>query len=141
MTKLRKQKFINLWLPPVLWAALIFWFSTLPTTPTSMIYWQDFIIKKSAHVFEYGIFATLLYRALKESGFSKRKAAFWAILTAVLYGVTDEFHQSFTPGREPRFRDVIFDTIGASLAIFSIWKALPKAPTRLKSWAKSFQLL
>jgi len=141
MAKLRKQKFFDLWLPPALWAGLIFWFSSLPTTPTNMVYWQDFVVKKSAHIFEYGILTILIYRALKESGFSKRKAAIWSVLAAAMYGAADEFHQSFTPGREPRFRDVIFDTIGASLAIFSIWKALPKAPTRLKSWAKSFQLL
>ena len=80
------------------------------------------MIKKSAHVFEYGIFATLLYRALKESGFSKRKAAFWAILTAVLYGLTDEFHQSFTPGREPHLRDVAIDSLGAMTAVYFIFR-------------------
>jgi len=119
---------------------VIFLFSSLPTTRNIEIYWQDFIIKKTAHVVEYGIFAVLLYRALKEGGVDKERAGLFSILIAVLYGMTDEFHQSFTPGRESRIRDVGFDTIGAILAIYILWKLLPKAPKKLKSWAKNLQL-
>ncbi len=71
---------------------------------------------------EYGIFAALLYRALRAYEIDKTKAVILSILFAGLYGLTDEFHQSFTPGREPRIRDVAFDTIGASLAMLIIWK-------------------
>ena len=45
-----------------------------------------------------------------------------AVVTAVLYGITDEIHQSFTPGRGPAVRDVIIDTIRASIFIFGILK-------------------
>ena len=90
---------------------------------------------------EYGIFATLLYRALINSGVNKVRAGYMAAIIASLYGVTDEFHQSFTPGREPTVRDVIFDTIGASLAIYIVWKYLPKAPKKLRKWAENWQLL
>jgi VanZ family protein len=119
---------------------VIFLFSSYPTKRASEIYWQDFIVKKSAHMVEYFIFTTLLYRAFKESGVKKINAGIFAITTAIIYAASDEFHQSFTPGREPTVRDVIFDTIGASISIYTLWNLLPKAPKRLKNLAKSLQL-
>lgn len=138
MLKMKKFKF---WLPPIIWASLIFLFSSLPTIQTSEIYWQDFILKKTAHIVEYGIFAALLYRATKNSGVSKSRAAIYSILIAALYGVTDEIHQSFTPGREPRLRDVLIDTAGAGLFIYFLWRLLPQAPEKLKIWAKRWEIL
>lgn len=135
------RKVCKFWLPVVAWALVIFWFSSLPVTPVSKIYWKDFILKKSAHVVEYAILTTLLYRALKEGKVEKKEAGVYAVILAFLYGMSDEFHQSFTPGREPRLRDVVFDTIGAVLAIYLIWKLLPKAPRKLKTWAKNWQLI
>lgn len=133
-------KLVKFWLPPIVWAGVIFLFSSIPVIPTSEIYWKDFIIKKTAHVVEYGIFAALLYRAFKEGRVPIRNAGLYAILIAVIYGATDEIHQSFTPGREPRARDVVFDTIGAIIAIYGIWNFLPKAPKKFKTLAKKFHL-
>jgi len=132
---------LKLWAPVVLWAAVIFLFSARTTNPVSQIYWEDFFVKKSAHIVEYAILTILLFRALKESGVSKKDAGIYSIILAVLYGVSDELHQSFTPGRDSQVRDVIFDTIGSILAIYVIWKLLPKAPKRLKNWAKKLQLI
>ncbi|OGM88994.1 hypothetical protein A2597_00355 [Candidatus Woesebacteria bacterium RIFOXYD1_FULL_46_19] len=134
------KRIIKLWLPPVIWAVVIFVFSARPVTPASQIFWQDFLLKKSAHVVEYAIFSVLVYRALKESGVRKYNAGLVAILIAVIYGATDEYHQSFTPGREPRVRDVFFDTIGSVLAIYWLWNWLPKAPKRLRTLAKKLHL-
>ena len=36
-------------------------------------------------------------------------------LIATLYGISDEMHQSFTPGRSPDAFDVIADAVGATL--------------------------
>ena len=135
------KKILRFWGPVVVWAGIIFLFSARPVVPASQIFWKDFIIKKTAHVIEYGILASLLYRALKESGVGKYNAGLIAILIALIYGATDELHQSFTPGREPRVRDVFFDTIGAILSVYSIWNLLPKAPKKLKIWAKRLQLI
>jgi len=116
------NKFLKYWFPVVFWSLIIFSFSSLTTPSTSTIYWQDFIVKKTAHMIEYGIFALLLYRALRAYEMNKTKAVILSILFAGIYGLTDEFHQSFTPGRESRIRDVAFDTIGASLAMLAVWK-------------------
>jgi hypothetical protein len=127
--------------PVVVWAGVIFAFSSYPTGTATEIVWTDFILKKTAHVVEYGILTMLGYRALVNSGISMKRAAMVAVLLSMVYGLSDEYHQSFTPGREPKLRDVGFDTIGALLAIYTIWKLLPKAPARLRSWAKSWEVI
>jgi VanZ family protein len=135
------KRLFSLWIPPICWAFLIFGFSSRSLPSTSQIFWKDFIVKKSAHIIEYAIFSSMLYRAFRNSGISKINSGIFAITLAIIYASTDEFHQSFIPGREPRLRDVIFDTIGASLAIYLIWNLLPKAQGKLKMLAKKLQLI
>lgn len=102
------------WWPTIVWAAVIFGFSSKPTLVTSQIYWQDLVIKKAAHLFEYAVLAVLLYRSLKHTTkLNKTYLLLFTITITALYALTDEFHQSFTPGREPRLRDVIIDIVGA----------------------------
>jgi len=134
------ERLLKFWLPVAIWAVVIFSFSSLPTIKASSLYWREFVIKKTAHIVIYAVLSTLLYRALKESGVEKKEAGIYAIILAILYGVSDEFHQAFTPGREPTARDVFFDTGGAVLAIYSLWKLLPKAPKKLKVLAHRLQL-
>ena len=134
------SKIFRFWFPVAIWAAVIFVLSAKPLPTTSEFYWKDFVVKKTAHLIEYAVFGTLVFRALINSGVSRKKAAIWSILISILYSLSDEFHQSFTPGREPRIRDVIFDTIGAGLAVYALWKLLAKAPKRLRSWAEKLQL-
>lgn len=132
---------ISRWLPVIVWAGVIFFFSSRASLHASVFDWEDFIIKKSAHMTEYTIFTVLLYRAFLASGVGRKKAGIMALLLAVIYAGTDEFHQRFTPGRESTFRDTIFDTIGSIIAVYTVWNILPKAPQRLRNWAKSWQLI
>ncbi|KKR28914.1 MAG: Acetobutylicum phosphotransbutyrylase [Candidatus Woesebacteria bacterium GW2011_GWA1_39_8] len=135
------KSLLNLWLPIVIWALIIFNFSAHPAVQASVTHWQDFIVKKFAHLIEYAIFATLWYRALKESGIDKKMAGLYAIFICLAYGATDEFHQAFTPTREPTIRDVTIDTAGGIIGIFIIWKLLPKAPKKLKIWAEELHII
>jgi VanZ family protein len=135
------SKFVlKYWLPVVIWALVIFSFSSNPTVKTSEIHWQDFIVKKTAHLVEYFIFSLILYRALINSKVSPVKALVTIVIVAFLYGATDEWHQSFTPGREPRLRDVLIDTTGAFLFVFSIKKLVYKNEKLLRL-AKMIQLV
>ena len=72
---------------------------------------------KVAHFFVFGLLATLVARALVG------KRAFWAIVIASAFGVSDEFHQHFTPGRSMEFMDWVADTLGATLAVglYTYW--------------------
>jgi VanZ family protein len=125
---------LKYWLPPILWGLIIFSFSSLQVGSSNEIYWKDFLIKKTAHVVEYAILAVLLYRAMINSGVDKKKALIISIVIASLYGLTDEFHQSFTPGREPKIRDVFIDTIGGALGVLTFSKVLEKYP----KWKEKF---
>ncbi len=46
----------------------------------------------------------------------KRKAWNYSLAFVFLYACSDEFHQSFVPGRGPAFRDVLIDTSGGAFA-------------------------
>lgn len=138
---MKKNKIIY-WVPVVLWASVIFWFSSLPTNPVSTVYWQEFAVKKTAHMVEYSIFTIFLYRAFKNTFSISGSKLYWITpLISAVYGITDEIHQMFTPGREPTVRDAIFDTIGTVLAMIFILKILPVTQGPVKSLAKKFEIL
>ncbi|SHF52491.1 MULTISPECIES: VanZ family protein [Caloramator] len=80
----------------------------------------DFIIRKAAHFTEYFILYFLLYNALKED-FYFTSSTIFAIIITFLYAVSDEFHQSFVPGRGPAFRDVLIDTSGGVFCMVVIY--------------------
>lgn len=131
---------ITYWLPFVIWALIIYSFSASPTVKTSEVHWQDFIVKKSAHLVEYFIFSMLLYRALINSGIKSKYIFFFIVFTAFIYGAADEFHQSFTPSREPRMRDVLIDTAGSILFVWSMKNIIMKKEKLLRL-AKMVQLV
>lgn len=135
------KKIIKYWGPPVLWAGVIFCFSTLPQIRTTEIYWQDFILKKTAHIVEYGILAILLYRSFINNNQSKTRSLIYSFILTVLYAATDEIHQSYTPGRESRVRDVLFDTVGASLALYWINRILPGGSDKIKYYARKLEII
>lgn len=104
-----QPQFINRWGPVILWAGLIFGLSSIPTLPKVKVIWWDFILKKTAHLLEYGIFWYWLWRA----GLSIRKAG----LVGLIYAISDEIHQRFVPGRTAKLTDVGFDSLGMALAV------------------------
>lgn len=80
---------------------------------------------KMAHFGAYGLLATLWLRVLAgRYGISWRTACL-ALGLASCYGATDEFHQSFRPGRSVELADWIADTTGAAVAVgvYCLWPA------------------
>ncbi|OGM59013.1 hypothetical protein A2955_03255 [Candidatus Woesebacteria bacterium RIFCSPLOWO2_01_FULL_37_19] len=135
-----KNRFVRYWLPPLIWALVIFVFSSLPSIKASNIYWKEFFIKKSGHMVEYGIFTVLLYRAFLNYLKDEKKAGLYSTLMSSFYGASDEFHQLFTPGREPTVRDFLFDSLGSILAILIIWKVI-NASQKLKNFGTRLELI
>ena len=109
------RKLVSLWAPALLWMGLLFGASATPSTDIPTFGVLDYLVKKGGHVLGYAVLALLLRRAL---GWERRRlVAAW--LLAVLYAMTDEFHQSFVPGRHPAFLDAfVFDGGGAALALY-----------------------
>lgn len=100
---------------------VIFIFSSFPSDELPSFDWADFVVKKGAHMLGYGLLALSYWNAFS---WSKQRRPF-AWLLAVLYAMTDEYHQSFTAGRHPSVWDVlIFDNLGAliTLWLYSIYR-------------------
>ena len=97
-----------LWLPVVLWAAVIFALSSIPSLGTGLGTW-DTILRKIAHAVEYAVLGALLFRAL-----GNELAAFAG---GVAYAISDEIHQHFVPGRHGAPFDVLIDAIGVAAGV------------------------
>ena len=61
--------------------------------------------------------AFLVLRALAAGGAGRKKALLGAFLFAVVFAASDEWHQTFVPGRYGKVRDVALDALGAALAL------------------------
>jgi VanZ family protein len=82
-----------------------------------------FVIRKLAHITEYLLLSLSYYYAIsKTSGFSKnfKKIYFISFILSLLYAVSDEFHQTFIPGRVGTYKDVLIDSIGILLSYFLV---------------------
>lgn len=112
------MKVFACWILVLIWCVVIFSFSSIPAIKTPDPKWWEFWFFKLAHVIEYAILYGLVFRT--------RRNHFISALFVVLYGISDEWHQSFVPGRESNYlRDVGFDSFGGFLAGFTLWKLLP----------------
>jgi len=72
---------------------------------------------KALHCIEYGGLALLLCRALLGEGIGWSAALVMALVATSAYGASDEWHQSFTPGRSPDVRDWMADSLGAAIGL------------------------
>jgi VanZ family protein len=106
--------------PLILWMALIFILSSRSTLVEIESGTGEKLFNKSAHVIVYGILAWLWWRALTAQRQITWPILFTALTLTVLYGISDEFHQSFVPGRHGRVSDVLFDASGALAMILLI---------------------
>ncbi len=99
------------WGQAALYAVLIFFLSSRPDLPDVEFFIE--INDKVAHFILYTPLGFLLRRALTLRGtLSSRQTAFLAVLLGVLYGISDEFHQAFVPGRYADPADVVADAVG-----------------------------
>jgi VanZ family protein len=103
------KRFISVWGPVIIYAAAIFIQSAFPTPIHIPKGWDKVI-----HFFEFGLLGFLAARVVFLLGNVERwMGIFLGGLTASLWGVLDEFHQSFVPGRYASLVDGVVDGIGA----------------------------
>jgi VanZ family protein len=96
------------WLPVLVWAGVIFAFSSIPSLNSGLGTW-DYVLRKGAHMTEYAVLAVLLVRATG--------SYLWAFPLAVAYAASDEFHQTFVRGRHGSPIDVGIDAVGALIGL------------------------
>jgi VanZ family protein len=77
---------------------------------------------KTMHFWVYAVLGALILRALARGTLSgcTLPRAVTAVLCSVLYGMSDELHQYFVPGRSPSVADVVADTVGAAAGVACI---------------------
>ncbi|HWB72488.1 MAG TPA: VanZ family protein [Egibacteraceae bacterium] len=101
----------DLW-PALAIAALIFVLSSLPLrAPQAAPGWSD----TAAHMTLFGALCVALRWAWLRRRWAL--AALGPVALTVCYGVLDEAHQAFVPGRSPDWRDVAADGVGALVAL------------------------
>lgn len=111
------------WVLVILWAAGIYFISSQSLNDffIRFDFWH-FIIRKIAHIFEFGVLTFLIFRILGQT--EKRHIywnMFWAFIFTTLYAVSDEYHQYLVPGRFGLYSDVLIDMIGIIIATWLIY--------------------
>ena len=96
--------------PPLLLMGVIFFFSAQPDLGTGLGVW-DTILRKAAHLAEFGLLWYLWHRALGRPG------PLPAAAIALGYAITDEYHQTFVEGRHGSPVDVLIDAAGIAIAM------------------------
>lgn len=92
------------WAPALVWAAIIFALSSRSTLPTDLGGGLD----KVAHFGAYAILGALLAHGAIAWG----RGIGWPLLLGIAYAASDEFHQSFVPGRHSDVADWLADALG-----------------------------
>ena len=106
------------WLPALCWMGLIYYFSGRTGQELKSIF--PFIKNFGlGHLPAYFILAILFYYALART--ISRGALLWTVLLCLVYGISDEFHQSFVASRSAELKDIIVDLTGAVLAVALIF--------------------
>ena len=129
----------------VLWGCVIFAFSSQDANASGTLSWKvdyklvdkfnilrsdtdkvmvddvhgvlDHLVRKSAHVVEYGLFAILILNTLYAFQIPYKRCYGIAMGIVVIYASLDEFHQLFSDGRSAQISDVMIDSFGGVLAL------------------------
>jgi len=121
---MNKKIFINIikyWIPVFIWCAAIYYLSSVPELKSGFPNQCDLVLRKMAHMVEYGTLTFLFFRAVAIN-LSFRRSIAYAALFSITYALTDEYHQLFVFGRSGSLADVFIDTLGIFFATFLIYK-------------------
>lgn len=147
------------WIPVVLWMSLIFILSHQDATRSSQLSGGlmtavmdalaglfkgisiqpetlHFILRKGAHFTAYLVLGLLAAYAQEPK---RRKEWLWTLIICIVYAVSDEYHQTFIPGRSGELRDVLIDSAGSftGLVFYGLTLNLLKIRNRSKTLIKA----
>lgn len=144
------------WAPPLAWMGVIFWLSggagaqevtaswafpplrvLLPWATTEQLAFVHLLVRKLAHVIEYGVLAFLWHRAFRHSGLAGRGTGWRAFVITAAYATFDELHQGWTGVRSASASDAILDAAGAGATLLLLrvgWRSALTFFTGLLLW-------
>jgi VanZ family protein len=113
---LKLKRFVFYWLPLILYCLFIYIQSANPS-PEQIPSFP--FVDKVLHFLAYGIMGILFYRAYQTLRIKNniQMLMLLSVVSASLYGISDEIHQSFVPFREAEVADVIADMLGAASGV------------------------
>lgn len=136
------RKRLALWLPALLWYAVIFCFSAqtgaessavsnavltdffcldLQNTSWDLFLLLSFLVRKGAHAFVYFVQTGLLLLPLRSLLASSQARSAAALGGCAVLATLDEVHQLFVPGRSGKLSDVLIDTLGGVCFLLLLW--------------------
>ena len=146
-TVLKLRSLAGYWLPVLVWMWVIFSASgdqmsfqhssriigpvmrwLLPHLSEEAVHAIVVVVRKCAHLAEYGVLALLLWRALRKPPRPDAPAWRWpeaglVLALVALYAASDEIHQSFVPSRQGCVGDALLDTAGGAFGLLGLWAA------------------
>ena len=83
-----------------------------------LLFWMEpdqasFLVRKTAHFTIYLVLGLCVNETLRLWGLEHRSRLLLSLLICFVYACSDEWHQTFVPGRAGQFRDVLLDTAGS----------------------------
>ena len=121
-------------MPAILWAALLFVLSSIPSAalPRLSLQVKDLIM----HFAAYSVFGYLLALAIiQTSGRAHRKLLILVFIIGMAYGASDELHQKFVAGRTCSVSDFLADCAGILFGM-AVFMLLPLTLRSLRSLLK-----
>ena len=102
------MRFLCRWGPALGLVIIIFIVSSQPKSDVPDFGVWDLLVKKGSHMIGYALLA--------------RRHYVWALVLTALYAMTDEYHQTFVPGRGGNVWDVGVDALGATISLSLRWR-------------------
>ena len=127
----RKMSAVLRMVPLALVMGTIFFISHQPGDNISLPHFPG--ADKLAHMISYSVLAGTVFFAWSEEqkNSNPRTLIFYTFAFCILYGISDEFHQSFIPGRTASVYDLLADCVGAAV-VCVFWARWQKKATRAR---------
>ncbi len=111
----RAVRFLVFRLPALIYMGFIFWMSSGPIVSDTLNSYPDYVL----HALGYSVLYLLLFWAFHEGvDVTRGRGGYWVpTVVTTLYGISDELHQYFVPGRDSEVKDVAADIAGAMIGI------------------------
>ena len=106
----------------LLWGGWIWWHSSLEGDPAAQTefwwgWWTNLGHAPAFALWAFGVLAVVLKGRPRPDGLGVGAVA-WVLGLTVTYGLLDEFHQSFVPGRSASIWDAVTDTVGGASVLW-----------------------